>query len=176
MDRWQTVTTSGIENGLSIEFDTYQSSGASDDIANDHTQIRDTDIAFNDTSGRVTTVTSLGNIEDGNWHTFHLEWDSAASELRYSIDGVDMPSLIDPNIVTNYFAGGTDVYFGFTAATGGATNVQSIRNISSLTLKDTDSDGILNSLDLDSDNDGIPDNVEAQMTSRLSLYLLILQR
>ena len=32
------------------------------------------------------------------------------------------------------------------------------------TINDTDCDGILDSLDLDSDNDGIPDNVEAQTT------------
>ena len=32
-------------------------------------------------------------------------------------------------------------------------------------VKDDDGDGIINSLDLDSDNDGIPDNVEAQTTS-----------
>ena len=34
---------------------------------------------------------------------------------------------------------------------------------------DIDQDGIDNSLDLDSDNDGIPDNVEAQMTSGFTL-------
>ena len=37
---------------------------------------------------------------------------------------------------------------------------------------DSDGDGIINSLDLDSDNNGIPDNVEAQMTSGFT-YLLI---
>ncbi len=30
---------------------------------------------------------------------------------------------------------------------------------------DTDGDGLLNQMDLDSDNDGIPDNVEAQTTT-----------
>ena len=57
------------------------------------------------------------------------------------------------------------MYYGFTAATGGLNNVQSIRYVSSSSLKDTDNDGIYNSFDLDSDNDGIPDNVEAQPTA-----------
>lgn len=38
-------------------------------------------------------------------------------------------------------------------------------NLGDLTLRDSDGDGIFNSLDLDSDNDGIPDNIEAQTTA-----------
>ena len=49
-------STPGIANGISMEFDTYQSSGGSADIANDHTQIRDTDITFNNTAGAITGV------------------------------------------------------------------------------------------------------------------------
>ncbi|ADV46004.1 proprotein convertase P-domain-containing protein [Nitratifractor salsuginis] len=37
-------------------------------------------------------------------------------------------------------------------------------NISTSNNRDSDNDGILDSVDLDSDNDGIPDNVEAQST------------
>ena len=39
------------------------------------------------------------------------------------------------------------------------------------TSRDTDGDGILDHLDLDSDNDGIPDNVEAQPTSGTPGYV-----
>ena len=155
--------TPGIANGLSFEFDTYKSSSGSDDPADDHTQIRDTDKRFNDTSGALTTVTALNNLEDGAWHTFHLDWDATTSTLSYLIDGSTMIGFTDSTIVADYFAGSSQVYFGFTAATGGKNNVQSIRNVSSTVLKDTDDDGIFNSLDLDSDNDGIPDNVEAQV-------------
>ncbi len=158
-------STVGIRNGLSIEFDTYQSSSGSDDPADDHTQIRDTDYSFNDTGGRVTNVTALNNLEDGNWHIVHLEWNAATFELSYAIDGVSMPGITDTDIATNYFDGSSSVYYGFTAATGGLNNVQSIRYVSSSSLKDTDNDGIYNSFDLDSDNDGIPDNVEAQPTT-----------
>ena len=97
-------STVGIRNGLSIEFDTYQSSSGSDDPADDHTQIRDTDYSFNDTGGRVTNVTTLNNLEDGNWHTVHLEWDATTFELSYAIDGVSMPGITDTDIATNYFA------------------------------------------------------------------------
>jgi len=157
-------STPGIANGLSFEFDTYKSSSGSDDPSDDHTQIRDTDYKFNDTAGRVTDVTQLNNLEDGNWHTFHLEWDADIFELKYWIDGAEMPGIFDANLADNYFDGSSEVYFGFTAATGGLNNLQKIRNVSSRQFKDTDGDSIPNSLDLDSDNDGIPDNVEAQPT------------
>ena len=156
----------GIRNGLSIEFDTYKSVSGSDDPAEDHTQIRDTDYNFNDTGGRVTGVTKLSNLEDGNWHTVHLVWNADSSRLSYTIDGTSMPGITDTNLAADYFDGSSHVYYGFTAATGGLNNVQSIRYVSSSTLKDSDGDGIYNSLDLDSDNDGIPDNVEAQKTNR----------
>jgi subtilisin-like proprotein convertase family protein len=157
-------TVVGIRNGLSIEFDTYQSASGSDDPTDDHTQIRDTDYSFDDTAGRVTDVTALSNLEDGNWHAVHLEWDAAASELSYTIDGIEMPGITDSDLAVHYFDGSSDVYFGFTAATGGLNNVQKIRNVFSSSLKDSDLDGISNAFDLDSDNDGIPDNIEAQPT------------
>ena len=75
-----------------------------------------------------------------------------------------MPGITNANIATAYFGGSSLIYFGFTAATGGATNSHRIRNVVSQALKDTDGDGIPNRIDLDSDNDGIPDNVEAQTT------------
>ena len=164
-------STPGIANGLSFEFDTYQSSSGSDDPSSDHTQIRDTDFAFNDTNGRVTNVTTLSNLEDGNWHTFHLDWNAGTSTFSYLIDGVSMPGFTDANMAANYFGGSTQVYFGFTAATGGLNNVQRIRNVSSTVLKDTDGDGVFNSLDLDSDNDGIADTVEVQATNPFTLIV-----
>jgi len=164
-------STGGIEHGLSFEFDTYQSSFGSDDPAEDHTQIRDTDFTFNDTSGRVSTVTNFPNFEDSTWHTFEISWDTATSTLSYSIDGTTSANMQiqDPDIANTYFNGASQIYFGFTAATGGLTNDQRVRNIVSSALNDSDSDGIPNSKDLDSDNDGIPDNVEAQMTSGFTL-------
>jgi len=156
------ASTPGIANGLSFEFDTYKSVDGSDDPVEDHTQIRDTDVSFDDTAGAVTTVTKLPNLEDGNWHTFHLAWDADTSTLSYKIDGTDMQGITDTNIAANYFGGSNKVYFGFTAATGGLNNDQRIRNVTSTTLKDSDADGVPNHIDLDSDNDGIPDNIEAQ--------------
>lgn len=156
----------GIESGISIEFDTYTSDSGSDDTTEDHTQIRDTDFEYNDPSGAITAVTTLNELEDGGWHTFHLEWDAQNGTLSYTIDGTAAESYTDRDIANTYFGGSSLVYFGFTAATGGVTNEQRIRNLASgeLNRQDIDGDGIENHLDLDSDNDGIPDNVEAQST------------
>ena len=48
-----------IKNGISIEFDTYQNK---EELTNDHTQIKNTR-----TWVGLTSMTDLGNIEDGNW-------------------------------------------------------------------------------------------------------------
>lgn len=151
----------GIENGILIEFDTYDN--GTEEIPNDHTQIRDTDLSPSDPDGSLTAITDLGDIEDGAWHTFQVDWNAATGTLFYIIDGVSMNSYIDTDIINTRFGGSAQIYFGFTASTGGAINQQSIRNVT-YAGKDSDKDGINDYLDLDSYNDGIPDNIEAQTT------------
>lgn len=161
----------GIQDGIAIEFDTYYNGGTSDDLTTDHTQIRDTDYDFQDsTNGRITTVNDLGDIEDGAWHSFHLEWNATTGVLSYAIDNVLMNSYTDINISNTRFGGSSMVHFGFTSSTGGATNDQRVRELRyDGRFIDNDSDGLDDYQDLDSDNDGIPDNIEAQPTDT---YLL----
>ncbi|WP_152287976.1 T9SS type A sorting domain-containing protein [Flavicella marina] len=52
---------------------------------------------------------------------------------------------------------------GYIRVSSGTT--QTTTTYSCIEDNDTDGDGIINSLDLDSDNDGIPDNIEAQTTT-----------
>ncbi|MGB3592035.1 MAG: hypothetical protein WBA16_10165 [Nonlabens sp.] len=52
-----------------------------------------------------------------------------------------------------------------TAAGRDAASIPSVGFQSETTCRDSDGDGIVDSLDLDSDNDGIPDNIEAQSTT-----------
>ena len=110
----------GITNGIGIEFDTYDSSGASSEPSNDHTNFFDTDNPdFDVTIGQVTT---LGNIEDGQWYVVAVTW-NGADTLTYSIDGVPITTWTG-DLSTAMLGGSDFATFGFTAATGGLSNLQ----------------------------------------------------
>ncbi|MEM9990870.1 MAG: PKD-like domain-containing protein, partial [Bacteroidota bacterium] len=157
---------SGIQNGLYVEFDTYNNGTANGDIVNDHSQIIDSD------AGTALTPTfDLGDIEDGAWHDIVFTWDASTSTLSVAFDNMLLFTFSD-DLPNNYFNGTTEAFFGFSASTGGANNEQVIRFGDFCDFPifvDTDGDGIPNELDQDSDNDGIPDAVEA--CSNISLTL-----
>ena len=116
----------GIQNGVAIEFDTYNNNDGAD-IEADHTAIWDTDSAA-DMVGLtyLTSVAPLSELEDGGWHAVAVHWDAATETLSYSVGGVAMGSA--SNLVSDgRFGGGSVVHFGWTGATGGATNLQQVR-------------------------------------------------
>jgi choice-of-anchor A domain-containing protein len=151
----QGIGAKHIKNGISIEFDTYKNA---EDISNDHTQIKNTS-----TWAGLTTMTDLGNIEDGNWYLVDFSWDANSKTLSYSFNGNVIANYTD-DLISNIFNGESQVHFGFTASTGGQRNSQRIRLINDLCsypfVLDTDNDTIPNHLDKDSDNDGCPDALE----------------
>jgi uncharacterized repeat protein (TIGR01451 family) len=159
------IGAGGIQDGIAVEFDTFENAL---DIAADHATFWDTDqVTPNTTLRPDVPLGASGNIEDGLWHTIDISWNAATQTLSYVFDNVYNDSYTD-DLITNFFAGESNVYFGFTASTGGSTNNHSIRIANACSLpvsEDSDNDGIRNSFDLDSDNDGIPDNIEAQTTA-----------
>jgi Bacterial lectin/Domain of unknown function (DUF1929) len=104
----------GLQNGLAIEFNTYQ---------NAHTEIINTAAG---PGGALTPATNLGNIVDGRWHQVDVTWDSQAQTLRYWVDG-KLDGTLTGNIATQYLGGQTTAYVGFTGATGGAHDIQQVR-------------------------------------------------
>ena len=72
----------GIDNGLAIEFDAYNSSAVDLSessmpgvgIASDHTGFLGTDSAF------ASTPVALPNIEDGGWHAVVVTWNAATRD------------------------------------------------------------------------------------------------
>ncbi|TXI88884.1 MAG: hypothetical protein E6Q36_04440 [Chryseobacterium sp.] len=156
----------GIQNGVVLELDTYTNTfDPGSPSGPDHGQIwRSSD------QTAITTPISLPNLEDGVWQPVIVNWDSASQTLSYTVNGT-LAGSYTGNIVTNFFGGANKVYFGFTASTGGLNNDQRIRFSSLCTLPletDTDNDGIINSLDLDSDGDGCPDAIEGDENIRPS--------
>ena len=76
--------------------------------------------------GNLTAPTNLGNIVDGGWHQVGVTWDSQAHMLRYWVDG-KLGGTLTGDIATQYLGGQTTAYAGFTAATGGAHDLQQVR-------------------------------------------------
>ena len=124
------LAVGGIQNGLAIEFDTYNSNAADlsaagmpgSDIASDHTGFLGTNSAF------ATTPVALPNIENGAWHPVVVSWNAATQTLSYTLDGQPRGTLTG-NIATQFLGGSNFAYVGFGAGTGGLSNTQSVRNI-----------------------------------------------
>ncbi len=126
----------GINPSLAIEFDTFQNSS---DPAADHVgMMRDGSTTHN--SGlNGASVALASNIEDGVWRKAQFIWNAHAKTftVRYDVnaDGdfadtgevpIDGTSI---DLPTYFSASSGNVYWGFTAATGGAVNQQQVRTI-----------------------------------------------
>jgi hypothetical protein len=113
---------------LGIEFDTWQN-GDYDDPGFDHIAIeKNGDINHNspnNIAGPVQADVFDQNIEDGEDHIVRIEWDPDLESLRVYFDCV-FRLQGDIDLVNTIFQGNSLVYWGFTAATGGAFNNQSV--------------------------------------------------
>jgi gliding motility-associated-like protein len=73
----------------------------------------------------VPALVSGGNIEDCNWHTLRIIWNAATMLLSAEVDGVPrVQATID--MVKDIFYNDPMVFWGFTGATGGASNKQRV--------------------------------------------------
>ena len=130
----------GIVDGLGIEFDTFNNGFARGDIAADHTNFIDTDAA---TAVRnVSKPFSLGNIEDGGWHSVIVDWDADTHTLRYWFDG-NLAGTLNGDIVNEYLGGSSHAFLGLTGATGGAANLQQVQFKQALATFETSSSDLL---------------------------------
>ena len=116
---------------LIIEFDTYENGWAGDpsydhlalqrDGSGDHTGAN---CIAGCAPNTIQASATNANIEDGQDHDVHIEWDPVAQVLTMDFDGQErINATVD--IVGDIFAGDPIVYWGFTGSTGGANNLQS---------------------------------------------------
>ena len=133
---------------FAVEFDTYQNN----DIANDHAALMRCSSVDNhnyftsgnlSTSSQTTGSVDLGDIEDGYWRNVRFIWTAPATPTAAGTfvvkfdrlhDGVDdaNDTLFTTSInFYDYFGSASvgSVYWGFTAATGGAVNVQAVKGL-----------------------------------------------
>ena len=123
---------------LAIELDVFKStSPVPTDIDDDHMGISSNGSVQHDLAGPVSFPGSQ-NIEDSQYHEFRVVWTAGFTTLAVYWEGSGFPftPLISytGDIVTDIFSGNSDVYFGFTAATGGFVNDMRVCSNSSATF------------------------------------------
>ncbi len=112
----------GISPSFAVEFDTYQNAS---DPAYDHIAIqRNGDLNHNgpnNLAGPVQALVGNPNIEDGNDHDLKISWDEVTQTLEVYFDCTLRVSYTG-NIAQQIFGGNSQVFWGFTAATGALFN------------------------------------------------------
>ena len=114
----------GIMPSIGITLDTWQNLNRNDP-AFDHISIQANGNPTHgtDLGGPVQASSSSDNIEDCLWHVFRITWDPATQWLRAYFDG-HLRVEAQVNLIATIFNNDPNVYWGFTAATGGANNLQ----------------------------------------------------
>ncbi len=118
----------GITPSLAVEFDTYQNGW---DPAFCHTAIEKngdvnhTDLSGNNLAGPVQLDPANPNLPDGNWHNMEVVWNPIGDSLSVYYDCIWRLSYTG-DVVNSIFGGNPNVFWGFTAGTGGSDNTQEV--------------------------------------------------
>ena len=109
----------GIAPSVAVEFDTYKWN--SNDPDGDHAAI----VYDGETTIHNNEYVFPTEIADNIYHEVIFSWNSTNKNLTVSWDGNAIISSTK-EIVNEIFNGNSEVYYGFTAATGGSVNNQSV--------------------------------------------------
>ncbi|RAW00970.1 Ig-like domain-containing protein [Pseudochryseolinea flava] len=120
----------GVSPSIGIEVDTYQNGG---EPAEDHIAISRDGSVYNILSPAVAAKLDGSNnpvnIEDGVSHTVKIAWDKPTNTLQVYFDGV-LRTTYTGDITNTIFGGDpTNIYWGFSASTGGSTNLHGVCGI-----------------------------------------------
>lgn len=118
----------GVSPSIGIEFDTWQNGNLSDP-SYDHVAISKNGVlnhgGTNNLAGPVQANAAQANIEDCDWHKLRVNWDAVTRTLEVWFD-CSKRLTYTGDIVNEVFNGDPNVYWGFTAATGGSNNLQQV--------------------------------------------------
>jgi gliding motility-associated-like protein len=114
----------GISPSVGISLDTWQNYNRNDPYY-DHIsiQLNGTVTHGSDLAGPIPASVMSDNIEDCAWHVFRITWDASTKTLTTYFDG-QFRLQAQYDLVKNVFSNDPMVYWGFSAATGGANNLQ----------------------------------------------------
>jgi gliding motility-associated-like protein len=117
----------GVSPSIGIEMDTYQNTIRNDPAVDHVAIIRNGDVTHstNNTLAGPIGMTASGNVEDCQQHTVRVVWQADSMKLSVYID-CQFKLGYTGDIVQDIFGGNPFVFWGFTAATGGAVNRQEI--------------------------------------------------
>ncbi len=117
----------GVNPSIGIEMDTYQNSNRSDPSFDHIAIIKNGDVTHsspNTLAGPV-SIGLNGNVEDCQQHSLRVKWDATAKKLQVWFD-CELKFTYNNDIVATVFGGNPFVFWGFTAATGGANNLHAV--------------------------------------------------
>jgi hypothetical protein len=122
----------GVSPSLGFEMDTWSNPSQADPVF-DHVAIIKNGIVNHSSSNNLAGPVPFGidstnqpiNIEDCKFHDFRITWQADSQKLQIYLDCKSILSY-KGNIVRDIFNNNPLVFWGFTAATGGATNEHSV--------------------------------------------------
>lgn len=118
----------GISPSLFVEIDTWQN-GEKGDPQYDHIAImKNGNLNHNSSSnlaGPIEALEDRSNIENDEFFRFQIRWDADLEELKVFFDCKEVLSY-SGDIINEIFSGDDEVFWGFTAATGGARNTHRV--------------------------------------------------
>lgn len=118
---------SGVAPAAAVTLDTYQNSSPDNDPFYDHIAIQLNGDLNHLTANTITPLTpisaSSNNVEDCQNHTLRVVWDAVLRTLTVYFDG-QLRLTATRDLVNTIFGGNPLVYWGFTGATGGLSNLQ----------------------------------------------------
>ena len=115
----------GLSDAVGVKFDTFPFNANEPQI----------NFAQFFTSGDVENATFAQNIlppndlANGSWHDVVVTWDAATDKLIYTLDGVITDTLTQ-NLVAADFSGQSQVFAGFTGASGSAFSPEQVQVVS----------------------------------------------
>lgn len=129
----------GFAPAFGIEFDTYQNTDQGDPsydhcafLKNGNTDHRSGD----NISGPVQISKSATNVEDSRDHHVIVEWNATSKTISMFYD-CELRLTSNADLVKTIFNGKNNVYWGFTAATGGSINNQVVCLRKDIIVKDS---------------------------------------
>ncbi len=117
----------GVSPSLAVEFDTWQNLERNDPIF-DHVALMrngfpDHGVAT-ELAGPVGILPNNVNVEDCAFHSLRVVWDASTQIMRVFVD-CNLRLTYTGDLVNTIFGGDPEVFWGFTAATGGFNNEHS---------------------------------------------------
>lgn len=124
----------GINKSFAVEMDTYDNGGGEAGLG-DHIALMKDGVVTAHSAWSQNPVSAVVNLDDDHYRKFRFYWDTTNNKVTVQIDldadgtyetGETVYDAVAIDMET-YFGAGVPFYWGFTAATGGATNLQKVK-------------------------------------------------